>query len=506
MLAESIGAGGSDKPGTVHIVGAGPGPADLLTLRALDRIQRADVVVHDRLIDAEVLALIPPEAERIYVGKASGHHVMSQEQIHAVLIEQARKGRRVVRLKGGDPHVFGRGGEEVQALQAAGLSFEVVPGVSAANGCAAAAGIPLTHRDLAHSCTFLSGHLAEGNIDFEFDWAALARPRQTRVFYMGVERIATIARQLIAHGLAPDTPAAIVRDGTRAGQHVLATGLAALVARAPAYGPRPGFLVIGETVCLSPHFKAAADSLQSNTPPARREERFCAADRASFYRVIAARRDMRHFTSAACVDDAVLQRVLQAAHGAPSVGLMQPWRFVRVLNPALRARIAELVDAERIMTAAALGARGDDFMRLKVEGVRECAELLVAVLAPDDGTVFGRRTMPRDMALCSLACATQNLWLAARAENLGLGWVSMFEPEALAQALCLPDGAQPVAVLCLGPVPAFYDSPMLEQLAWRQGRPLAEFVHVDTWDGATALPSREGAPCTSATALWQLDH
>jgi len=491
--AEGIGAGDPNKPGMVHIVGAGPGPADLLTVRALNRIQRADVVVHDRLIDAEVLALIPPQAERIYVGKASGHHVMSQKQIHAVLIEQARKGRRVVRLKGGDPHVFGRGGEEVQALQAAGLSFEVVPGVSAANGCAAAAGIPLTHRDLAHSCTFLSGHLAEGSIDFEFDWAALARPRQTRVFYMGVERIATIARQLIAHGLAPDTPAAIVQDGTRAGQHVLACGLTALVARAPAYGPRPGLLVIGETVSLSPHFEAVEESLPLNTPPAHHAERFSATDRASFYRVIAARRDMRHFTRAARVHAEVLRRVLHAAHSAPSVGLMQPWRFIRVLAPALRARIAELVDAERMVTAEALGTRAGDFMRLKVEGIRECAELLVAVLAPDDGTVFGRRTMPRDMALCSLACATQNLWLAARAENLGLGWVSMFEPESLAQVLRLPDGAQPMAVLCLGPVPTFYDSPMLEQVAWRHGRPLAEFVRIDTWDGAQALPSNDGS-------------
>lgn len=490
MLAEARGI----KPGMVYIVGAGPGPADLLTLRALDRIQRAEVVVHDRLIDAEVLALIPSQAERIYVGKASGHHVMSQVQIHSVLIELARKGRRVVRLKGGDPHVFGRGGEEVQALQLAGLSFEVVPGVSAANGCAAAAGIPLTHRDLAHSCTFLSGHLADGSTDF--DWAALARPRQTRVFYMGVERVGTIARQLIAHGLAPDTPAAIVQDGTRDGQRVLATGLAALAERAPAYGPRPGLLVIGETVALSPHFEVsegAEVSAQPNPLPenASGGERFRATDRASFYGVLAARRDMRHFTPGAQVEDAVLQRLLQAAHSAPSVGLMQPWRFVRVLDSALRVSIAELVDAERALTAAALGARSDDFLRLKVEGVRECAELLVAALAPDDGTVFGRRTMPRDMALCSLACAIQNLWLAARAENLGMGWVSMFEPEALAQALHLPDGAQPVAVLCLGPVPAFYDSPMLEQAGWRQGRPLAEFVQTDTWSDAAVLPPAE---------------
>lgn len=218
-------------------------------------------------------------------------------------------------------------------------------------------------------------------------------------------------------------------------------------------------------------------------------EHFTAADRDSFYRVLGARRDMRHFTPGLSVDAAVLQRVLQAAHDAPSVGLMQSWRFIRVRDPALRASIGELVDAERLATAAALGTRGSEFLQLKVEGVRDCAELIVAVLAPDDGTVFGRRTMPRDMALCSLACAVQNLWLAARAENLGLGWVSMFDPEALARLLHLPAGAQPMALLCLGPVPAFYDAPMLEQTGWRHGRPLAEFVHIDGWSDDAAPPS-----------------
>ena len=212
------------------------------------------------------------------------------------------------------------------------------------------------------------------------------------------------------------------------------------------------------------------------------DDSFTDADRTAFYRVLAARRDMRHFAPGASVDPAVLQRILQAAHEAPSVGLMQSWRFVRVLDAALRGRIAELVDAERIATADALGELRDAFLQLKVEGVRDCAELVVAVLAPDDGTVFGRRTMPRDMALCSLACAVQNLWLAARAENLGLGWVSMFEPDALAGLLHLPEGAQPMALLCIGPVPAFYNVPMLEQTGWRHGRPLAELVHVDGWN------------------------
>ena len=209
---------------------------------------------------------------------------------------------------------------------------------------------------------------------------------------------------------------------------------------------------------------------------------FTPQEQASLYRLIAARRDMRHFVAGAAVDADVLQRLLQAAHCAPSVGLMQPWRFVRIADAALRSALARLVDDECRRTAEALGERGRDFRRLKVEGVRECAELLVAVLAPDDGTVFGRRTMPREMALCSVACAIQNLWLAARAENLGLGWVSMFDPTALAALLRLPEGAQPLAVLCLGPVPAFYDAPMLEGEGWRSRRPLHELLFTDRWE------------------------
>jgi uroporphyrin-III C-methyltransferase len=240
--------------GFVSIVGAGPGPADLMTLRALDRLQRAEVVVHDRLIGPEVLALIPAAAQRVYVGKAVGNHAVPQEGIHDLLVQHAQRGLRVVRLKGGDPYVFGRGGEEVLALQAAGIAFEVVPGVTAASGCSAAAGIPLTHRNLAGSCVFLPGHLADD--DATHDWAALARPGQTRVFYMGVQRLAQIAQQLISHGLSPDTPAAIVRDGTRPTQTVIATSLQNLVARAPAYGLQPGLLIIGETVQLSPDYRA----------------------------------------------------------------------------------------------------------------------------------------------------------------------------------------------------------------------------------------------------------
>ena len=461
-------------PGTVCIVGAGPGAADLLTLRALQRIQRAEVVVHDRLIAPEVLALVPAQAQRVYVGKALGDHAVPQAGIHALLIEHAQAGRRVVRLKGGDPYVFGRGGEEVQALLAAGIACEVVPGVTAAGGCAAAAGIPLTHRDLASSCVLLSGHLAEGNSPL--DWKALARPGQTRVFYMGVQRLAHIARELIANGLAPDTPAAIVNDGTRATQTVVATGLSELVSQAPAYGPRPGLLIIGETVSLSPDYRPPP---QEQAAPA--EHRFSEAERASFYRIVAARRDMRHFSAGAQVEPGALDRVLAAAHRAPSVGLMQPWRLIRITDPAVRERIALLVDAERLATAAVLGERAALFLRLKVEGVRDCAELLVAALAPDDGTVFGRRTLPEEMATCSLACAVQNLWLAARAENLGLGWVSMFDPAALASLLHMPAGARPLALLCLGPVDRFCDTPMLEEEGWRIGELRSRLEFENRW-------------------------
>lgn len=244
----------SGARGFVSIVGAGPGPADLMTQRALDRLQRADVVMYDRLISPDVLALIPQGAQRVFVGKASGNHALPQEGIHALLIQHARAGQRVVRLKGGDPYVFGRGGEEVQALRAEGIAFEVVPGITAATGCSAAAGIPLTHRDLAASCVFLPGHLADDKATHE--WRALARPGQTRVFYMGIQRLAHIAELLIAHGLCPNTPAAVVRDGTRPTQTVVACSLRRLVERAPAYDPHPGLLIIGETVRLSPEFHA----------------------------------------------------------------------------------------------------------------------------------------------------------------------------------------------------------------------------------------------------------
>lgn len=211
---------------------------------------------------------------------------------------------------------------------------------------------------------------------------------------------------------------------------------------------------------------------------------FTAAERAAVYRAIAERRDMRHFKPGAPVPAEVLERVLWAAHHAPSVGFMQPWRFIRITDAELRTRIHELVDAERLLTAAALGERQAEFLRLKVEGIREAGELLVVALcAGRERHVFGRRTMP-EMDLASAACAIQNMWLAARAEGYGMGWVSLFEPRALAALLGMPADAQPLALLCLGQVEAFYAGPMLEQEGWTARMPLHAVLAENVWPQA----------------------
>jgi 5,6-dimethylbenzimidazole synthase len=207
---------------------------------------------------------------------------------------------------------------------------------------------------------------------------------------------------------------------------------------------------------------------------------FSDAERAAVYRAIAERRDMRHFAGGEVAPE-LLARVLAAAHHAPSVGLMQPWRFIRITDPALRAQIKALVEAERLRTAEALGERSDEFMKLKVEGIDDCAEVLVAALMDGrEAHVFGRRTLP-EMDLASLSCAIQNMWLAARVEGLGMGWVSVFEPQALAELLQLPTGAKPLAVLCLGPVDSFYPEPMLVMEGWRSEQPLSEMLFENQW-------------------------
>ena len=210
------------------------------------------------------------------------------------------------------------------------------------------------------------------------------------------------------------------------------------------------------------------------------EQAFSAEERAAVYRAIAERRDMRHFSGGEVAPE-LLARLLEAAHQAPSVGLMQPWRFIRITRPALRESIHGLVEEERTRTAEALGERSDEFMRLKVEGIRDCAELLVVALMDGrEAHVFGRRTLP-EMDLASLACAIQNLWLAARAEGLGMGWVSLVEPQILADLLNMPTGSKPLAVLCLGPVTEFYEAPMLVQQGWAEPRPLSELLFENQW-------------------------
>jgi 5,6-dimethylbenzimidazole synthase len=207
---------------------------------------------------------------------------------------------------------------------------------------------------------------------------------------------------------------------------------------------------------------------------------FNASEIDAIYRVMTLRRDMRHFLPDP-LDAALLERLLAAAHLAPSVGLMQPWRFIRICDSTLRQRIHALVETERVKTAQALGEREQEFMRLKVEGILECGELIVAALSDGrEAHVFGRRTMP-EMDLASVACAIQNLWLAARAENVGMGWVSLFDPDLLRQLIKMPEGSRPVAILCLGYVPAFYPQPMLEELKWAHRFALKNMVYTDYW-------------------------
>ncbi|MDI3323987.1 5,6-dimethylbenzimidazole synthase [Pontibacterium granulatum] len=207
---------------------------------------------------------------------------------------------------------------------------------------------------------------------------------------------------------------------------------------------------------------------------------YCQEDRDAIYRVIAERRDMRHFSQEP-LDPQVLKRLFRVAHQAPSVGLMQPWRFLRITDRDLRGQICELVELERQQTADALGERRDQFVKLKVEGIRDCAEVVVAALPEGrDAHVFGRRTLP-EMDLASLACAIQNMWLAARAEGIGLGWVSLFDPQALADLLKMPVGSKPVAILCIGHVDGFYEQPMLVQEKWAQEAPLEAFIFENYW-------------------------
>ena len=247
-------AGPALAAGEVALVGTGPGDPELLTLKALRLMQQADVVLYDNLVSAEIMALIGPGAQRIYVGKERNRHTMRQEAINDLMVDLARAGHRIVRLKGGDPFIFGRGGEEIETLSTHHIRFQVVPGITAAAGVAAYAGIPLTHRDHAHACVLVTGNRRDGSMNL--DWSALARPGQTLVCYMGFQGLAELCAKLAEHGLADTTPAAIVQQGTQRSQRVV-TGtlrtLPELAARARLAPPT--LIIVGEVVRLRDKLK-----------------------------------------------------------------------------------------------------------------------------------------------------------------------------------------------------------------------------------------------------------
>lgn len=249
LLEETIANARPQARGEVYLVGGGPGDPDLLTFRALRLMQQADIVLYDNLVSEEVLNLVRRDAERIYVGKRAGNHALSQENINRKLGELALEGHRVLRLKGGDPFIFGRGGEEIEHLAEMGVPFQVVPGITAASGCASYGGIPLTHRDFAQSVRFVTGH--RKNDKLELDWEHLVSPGQTLVFYMGLNNVGLISQQLIAHGMDPTTPAALIEKGTRPDQKVIIGNLHNLEQRVEEEQARaPTLIIVGGVVSL----------------------------------------------------------------------------------------------------------------------------------------------------------------------------------------------------------------------------------------------------------------
>ncbi|RFA30773.1 uroporphyrinogen-III C-methyltransferase [Alkalilimnicola ehrlichii] len=255
---------GTTPPGRVYLIGAGPGDPELLTLGALSRLREADIVLYDRLVSQAILDLIHPDAQQVYVGKRCGRHSVPQTDIETLMIDYARQGKRVARLKGGDPFMFGRGGEEVETLAEAGIEVEVVPGITAATGCAAYAGIPLTHRDYAQSCLFVTAHRQEGA--GIVDWQALTRARQTVVVYMGLGSLRQLCDGLIRHGLTPDWPVAVIEKGTTKDQRIVVGTLNDIACRVvDAELSSPALTVIGEVVRLygTTHHRTPAETASS---------------------------------------------------------------------------------------------------------------------------------------------------------------------------------------------------------------------------------------------------